>query len=69
MKIIFLGKIPEPTKKPWWVGIGIECHSCKTHVELEDGDTVRSEIERRAGGSRLVEITCPTCGEKTSRKF
>lgn len=74
MKITRPGNCPSP-ERLWWIGKTIQCSSCKTQIELEDGDNERSPTALRSNppfitvhsepGRHYVAAACPTrgCGE------
>lgn len=57
MKIIHKGTIPEPAE-PWYVGKTISCATCKTVVELEEGDTPLSQVNERHIDGRCAALHC-----------
>ena len=61
MRIIKQGEIPN-SAKAFWVGEKMTCRCCSTEFELEDGDKVEAEQERRPSGVRTVRCVCPLCG-------
>jgi len=63
MKILTEGVPPAPILN-WWVGKRLECLSCSTIVEMEEGDSVLDgrEVSRMNGSSyQFIKVQCPKC--------